>query len=203
MKILDNSEQIKNLLDFTQDGTFYFLQVYRRQKDQIESDDQKADNVLIKDYFIKSIDHFDKLFPEIKELCHYFNARAYIRLNRCFHEQVGMETLSTIVEYMKLGNWHNIKVAYTTACGRRCYDPEKKWIIDVDFDKDYKIDEDDLIKVIENSNSGFEKNIVAKIPTVNGFHWITHPFDTRELSNVAPKCDIHKNNPTLLYFYKI
>ena len=197
MKILDNTDQIKSLLDFSLDGTFYFLQVYRRKKDQQDTDSQKSDNKLIKDYFIKSQEYFDKILPDVKEICHYFNARAYIRLNRCFHEQVGMETLSIIAEYMKLGNWHNIKAAYTTACGRRCYDPEKKWIIDIDFDQ--SIDDEEVLDIIQNSQSGFDNNIITKIPTLNGYHYITHPFDTRELSKKYPDL-IHKNNPTVLYY---
>lgn len=195
--MIDNSEQIKSLMDFSIDGTFFMLSVYRRKKDQPEIDGQKSDNILIKDYFIKSLEDFDKKYPEIKSLCDYFNARAYIRLNRCFYDKVAMETLAIIVEYMQKGNLHNVKAAYTTACGRRCYDPEKKWVIDIDED----VDEWRVEQIIQSSKSGFDNNIIAKIPTVNGVHFITHPFDKRTLDWEFPDI-VHKSNPTLLYYKK-
>jgi hypothetical protein len=40
-----------------------------------------GDNI-IKDYHIHGLDHFDKVLPEIRELCHRYNARAMIRLNQ-------------------------------------------------------------------------------------------------------------------------
>jgi hypothetical protein len=194
--MIDNYKQITGIMNFSIEGTFYLIQLLKRKKD-FSDDEMKADNILIKDYFIKSFDHFEKIYPEIKELCDFFNARAYIRLNRCFYDKVGMETLSTIVEYMKLGNWHNIKAAYTTACGRRNYDPEKKWIVDIDSDE--SIDDEKVLDCIQRANSGFENNIIAKIPTVNGYHYITHPFDAREFYEKFPQVDLHKSNPTLLY----
>ena len=39
--------------------------------------------------------------------------------------------------------------------------------------------------------------ILAKVPAVNGVHFITNPFNIKEVFITQ---DIHKNNPTLLYY---
>ena len=48
------------------------------------------------------------------------------------------------------------------------------------------------------SESGNSK-IYAIIPTKNGHHIITKPFDVRNFSSQYPDIEIHKNNPTILY----
>lgn len=47
-------------------------------------------------------------------------------------------------------------------------------------------------------------NIITTIPTVNGWHIITHPFNLKQIEPFRCKYpfDAHKNNPTLLYFNK-
>jgi len=194
--MINNAQQIKQLLDFTIDGTFYMVQIMRRRKDQLKNDSQKGDNITIKNYFIDSYDNFDKKIPEIIDMCECFNARAYIRLNRCFYDKVALETLAITAEYIKNGNNRNVKSVYATACGRRCYDSDKKWIIDIDE----KQINHEIIKCIKNACSKFDENIIAILETVNGYHIVTHPFDLRDFVREYPFIDIHKNNPTLLYY---
>jgi len=192
--MVDNFNLIKSFLDFSEKDTFYFLQIIQRKKD---GNDNIKDNIIIKDFFIKSIKHFEDIYPQIKFYCDTFNARAYIRLNKVFYDKVAFETLCLISEMLKTGNTQSVKSAYTTACGRKCYDKDKKWIIDID---DIGVDIDDIYNVINNSmskNVGY--NILGKIPTKNGFHLITIPFDCREFKNKYSDIDIHKNNPTILY----
>jgi len=192
---VDNYNQISNLLDWSEDGTFFMLQILKRRKDQSEGDNQKSDNVCIKDYYIKSASHFEKIYPEIVKLCGFFNARAYIRLNKIFWDKAAMETLVITVEYLQKGNSHNVKSAFATACGRRCYDPNKKWIIDID---EKPFDVDNLRDKINAYRPEGDK-VIAEIPTKNGIHLIVRPFDARDFKVDFPEVDIHKCNPTLLY----
>lgn len=131
-------------------------------------------------------------------MCQTFNARAYIRLNRCFWEPVAFEVLKILAEYMGQKNFHNVKAIYSTACGRRCYDLQKKWIVDVD---NKEIDKSEIYSVINNSTSHFDEVVICEIPTPNGYHLITHPFDIRGIKQKYSEEDlsIHKNNPTVLY----
>jgi len=191
--MVNNYEQIKSLLDFSIEDTFYFLQIFKRKK---ENPDMKSDNIIIDNVFIKSIEDLEKKFPRIKVTCEAHNARAYIRLNRCFYNEVAMETLSVVVEYLQKKNQRNVKSAYTTACGRRCYDPEKKWIIDIDETELHLKDE--IKDFVNTQRSGFDTNVIAEIPTKTGVHLLTHPFDLREYGEKYDT-DIHKNNPVILY----
>ena len=44
-----------------------------------------------------------------------------------------------------------------------------------------------------------EDKIIAQIPTKNGVHLITKPFNKSEFSKIHKNIDIHKTNPTLLF----
>ena len=44
--------------------------------------------------------------------------------------------------------------------------------------------------------------ILAVIPTLNGVHLITKPFNLQKFKELYPLIDVHKNNPTLLYYEK-
>jgi hypothetical protein len=79
---------------------------------------------------------------------------------------------------------------------------EKKiWIVDVDF-KD--VNENDIlrIKTAINDCEPFGDHIITTIPTPNGIHIVTTPFNTQQFitnQDVYYKCDVKKNNPTILY----
>lgn len=196
---VDNTKQIQELLNFQNKDAFYFVQVMQRRKDQPNKEDYPSDNILLKDYYIKSGTHYNKKLPEIMRLCHAFNARAYIRLNRCFFSKVGIEALAVTVEYLQKGSPEAIKAAYPTACGRRCYDPDKTWILDLDGEHAAPLNIQRVIALVNRARSSFfGKVYITTIQTVNGVHLITHPFDTRDVDLTG--IDLHKNNPTLLYY---
>ena len=46
----------------------------------------------------------------------------------------------------------------------------------------------------------FNSKINATIPTKNGWHLITKPFNLQQFKEKYPDIDVQKNNPTLLYF---
>lgn len=41
--------------------------------------------------------------------------------------------------------------------------------------------------------------LFAEIPTMNGCHLITKPFNLQKFKEKFPEIDVHKNNPTILY----
>ena len=57
----------------------------------------------------------------------------------------------------------------------------------------------DYIEYLKNLQPIGNK-VKAVIPTLNGSHLITSPFNTEEFMRDYPNFDIHKNNPTILYF---
>ena len=73
---------------------------------------------------------------------------------------------------------------------------EKRWVIDVDdIAKEHAI-----WKLIEQEPPAFEKNILVRVPTVNGVHFICTPFNPTRLYSYCGKDVVRKNNPTLLYY---
>ena len=47
----------------------------------------------------------------------------------------------------------------------------------------------------------YSPNIIEySVPTLHGCHLITHKFDSKAFKEEFPDIDIHKDNPTLLYF---
>ena len=95
---------------------------------------------------------------------------------------------------------------------------KKMWIVDVD-DKDEEVLESikNIINQCRSANriaEGVYDNVIAAIPTVQGFHLITHGFDKTQMRNLLENqtdfdtefikgvMDTKKDNPTLLYFNK-
>lgn len=74
--------------------------------------------------------------------------------------------------------------------------PNTKWIIDLD-EKNLKI-ATDLVRYIKDIEPIGDK-LYHVLPTRNGFHLITKPFNLQVFKTQYPELEIHKNNPTILY----
>lgn len=199
---VNNFEQIKALLDFRTKDDFYFLQILQRKKDYKESGKVNGTNNnsrLIKAYFISSVEYLDFIIPEVIELCKLFNARAGINLNRRSFEQMALQHLRKITEQIINKSFNQSHKAYTSVVGSYSNESDKKWIIDLDgeaknsFDYIYNMNE-----VICNIEPFGEKTI-CRVPSKNGSHLITSPFNVQEFKAKYPNVEIHKNNPTNLY----
>ena len=83
MKIIDNFEQISKLLRFERTGDCYYLEILLRAKDgnDVRKKHNNGDRT-IREILLNHEGHLEELRDEIIKLCHEFNARAYIRLNR-------------------------------------------------------------------------------------------------------------------------
>jgi hypothetical protein len=91
-------------------------------------------------------------------------------------------------------DYKHIKNAYDSTCGTYSNEPEKNWIIDMDepFDEVTVNLIDETLEQIEPLG----KKIKLILPTKNGYHIITSPFN---LAKADLKSDLHKDNPTILY----
>jgi len=80
--MINNIELIKPLLNYENKGDFYMLYVFKRKKDQPEGERDNHQSVrTIKTYCIESIDHLERRYDEIIQLCEMFKARAYIHIS--------------------------------------------------------------------------------------------------------------------------
>ena len=193
--MVDNFKQIKSLLEFPNDDIYYHLQILRRGKDHPEL---PAANRTIKSYFICSLESLDKVEKEIKDLCEFFQARAYINLTPKSIKKTTYLQMKYLAERAYTGDFKKIWKSWNT-CAGEIKGEESRWIIDIDNLELYKSNEerfDKLLSYLEPSGN----KIIAKIPTKSGLHIITTPFNIqafKEHDNIG--IDVHKNNPTLLY----
>ena len=197
--MVNNFNLISKFLTFESGDDFYFLQILKRKK---ENPEQTGNSRTIKTYYIDSLEKFFKLEKEIQTLCELHNARAYINLNKRSYEKIAFHHLKKVTDCLLNKDFKSIKDAYNSVCGSFSNSTEKRWIIDVDS----SIEEATLIAhEIQKQSIENESNILGYIPTINGFHIITKPFNTQLIASfkIQHPFDIQKNNPTLLYYNKI
>lgn len=181
-----------------EDNEFYYLQIFIRGKDGNKGANNR--NRLVKYYTIRSIDELLKKENEIVGICNLLNARAYIHPTKRNFTEVAAKMLE-LFPTVFLSNPQGLKGIYSSACGISYVSKDKKYIIDLD-DEDASRDLE-IIDFINNScepiNTG--KHLFS-FPTVHGKHLIVRPFNVQKFGQQYPNIDVHKNNPTLLYFNK-
>jgi hypothetical protein len=201
--MIDNVDLIKPLLNFEKQGDFYMLYVFKRKKDQPEGERDNHQSVrTIKTYCIESIDHFDRRYDEVKQMCEMFKARAYIHVQKQNHFDVSLNMMVALAQRIQDGN-HNQKGLFDSVVGQ-IKTQEKRWIIDIDTQSNHI--RNMMINII-NSVRPTDKGskIEAIIPTKNGVHLITKRFDVKDFGEKLKERgeevpDIQKKNPTLLYY---
>ena len=193
--MIDNLEQIKQLLNFENEGDFYMLYVFKRKKDQPEGEKDNHQSVrTIKTYCVDSVEYLEKRYDEIKQLCEMFKARAYIHVQKQNHKDVSLEMMMSLAERIKNGQ-HIQKGLFDSVVGQ-IKTHEKRWVVDVDTkDDNFRLN---VMRVINRCRPEGNK-VYATIPTKNGYHLITDRFDIVEFMKVFPDVDVQKKNPTLLY----
>ena len=192
--MINNFEQIRKILKF-EDDHFYFIQIIQRSK---ENSDLGSSNRIIRSYMISSEEKFDKNIMEIIQMCGAFNARANIHLNRRKFSKIALECLRHNAELIANEQYEGIKSSLETIIGRNNGESKesKTFILDCDgmstpsplmmADIDHKL--------LPNGSK-----CLHIIPTKNGCHLITKPFDTQAFHLEYPEIEIHKDNPTILF----
>lgn len=209
--MIDNIELIKPLLNFTEKGDFYMLYVFKRKKDQPEGERDNHQSVrTIKTYCIDSIEHLERRYDEVKQLCEMFKARAYIHVQKQNHKDVSLNMLELLAKRIRDGV-SNQKGLFDSVVGQ-IKTMEKRWIIDVDDSHEpsplmmayieYNCDPITKVKFDEVGmpiGHEVEPKIETIIPTKNGHHLITKKFDVKKFKDRYPNVDVQKKNPTLLF----
>ena len=200
--MINNIELIKPLLNFSEKGDFYMLYVFKRKKDQPEGERDNHQSVrTIKTYCIESIDHLDRRWDEIVQMCEMFKARAYIHVQKQNHFDVSLSMMVALAERIQNGNT-NQKGLFDSVVGQ-IKTQEKRWIVDVDTTSQHI--QNMISNIIEMVKPNDGSKIITKIPTKNGIHLITKRFDVMEFNKQIKERgeempDIQKKNPTLLYY---
>jgi hypothetical protein len=199
--MINNFELIKPLFYFNElDSMFFHCQIVRRAKDHKPN---KVKEGSLRTFFIRSAEHLERVKAEIILLCEHYKARAYINVSGKDFGLVNKLMLSKLADY----NYDNVisvinpkRIINSSAGETKSKEP--KWIIDID---DMSLKEPILKWLDERKGNGNPENrcfyVRAEIPTVQGCHLITLPFDTLKFSKDFPNVDVHKNSMgTLLYY---
>ena len=191
--IIDNLQRILPFIVTESEDDFYYLQILQRKK---ENPEIGSNSRVIKSYYITSQQYLLDRYDEIKKLCHVFNARASIRLNKRSFEKVGFKAMVNIANTMSNREYKFLKASYDRACGLGHNDSNKKWILDVDVkDLDYVKRITTYIALIQPIGD----KVITLLDSKNGFHLITKPFDLQKFSSEFEDVEVHKDNPTNLY----
>lgn len=211
-------------------GYFLYVQLLARQSDDPmingQKDPQYHGNMhsrSLHDYFVYSLEQYDRLCSEWKDLCDTYNVRAYIRLNRRSDAGMAREMERKLFEqrmknmkYDENGNltavpnamWQKPQKLIASAAGLANVEPKttESWI--VDLDAEYLPFEDEIRAVIAACESSYSNEQMFAVPTKSGKHLLAHPFNLQKFGELwgkhptlckMKKLDVHKDNPTVLY----
>ena len=204
---IDNFAQVRKHLVFDAENDpdlFYFVQIIARSKDG--APDCKKSQKLIHTFYIRSLNYYDDHIEQIKKFCKMFQARAYIRLNASSWKKSVLMAFGELATYLRSNQCSSLRGITDTMAGKYNADGiQKTWIIDLDTkDKGYLADAVRIAGVCQPVGD----KVIDCIPTKNGYHLITKPFNLKQFNDLwEEEClddlpDVHKNNPTLLYYYE-
>lgn len=202
--MVDNFDLLSNyLFEYRRtliDDEFYFLQIIVRGKDGNHVSGNNK-NRLVKYYVIRSKEQLLGLKDEIIGICHAVNGRAYIHPTRRSLKEVANNVLENTARTFVSQNWIGLRSVYSTAAGQSYVSGDKQFIVDLDnFTLDQVKEVFDFVNTLRGRKDDMGNISQLIVPTKHGYHLITNAFDVSEFTKVYPEIDIHKNNPTLLYY---
>lgn len=201
---IDNFGPIGSMIDFGKDGgLFLHLQILRRGKDH---PDLPAANKLMKSWLVRSREHLDMLREEVVFMCEHYQARAYISCVPKIMKKLNMLVLRKLAENQYTGNVINPWSVINSACGE-LPGVERRWVVDVDckdvrFEASVKCEIDRLWVNVHPEDWGKKRNdswLIAQLPTLNGTHLLSRPFNLQEFKKRFPEVEVKKNGLTTLY----
>ena len=199
--MIDNFAQIEELLDFTSEDDYYFLEVIQRKKD-FPFETALPSQWCIKTYAITSKDMLEKVKHQVELLCDHYHARAYINLNKKSKKKTTMILMKECLSMLENESCNKLFSKLDSAAGQCTGDKKTRtFLLDIDS-KDEKI-----LAWMKDTIKSLSGEVKAVIPTVNGYHVISTPFNVQEFNkhlglNEETKSivEIKHNCPTLLYF---
>lgn len=195
-KAIDNFELIKPLLEFEQEeDEYYVIYILKRRKDNPE---MKGDSKVIKDYYVTSLKYLESKKEEIIKLCEVFNARAVINLNRKSYKDTAFVMLEKLALALSEEKYQGVRNLYRKSSGNAKIVGQKRWILDIDE----KLPEERIKQFctfIHRLRPEGKKEI-ALLPSKNGWHLITTPFDLKTFNEQEVfNFEVKRDNPTNLY----
>lgn len=191
----NNFDILKDFMDFSDPNKFYLALVVQRKKDNPELDRSER---IIKNYMIPSREKLEYVRDEMETLCQVFNARVYLYINRRSFKNTQKAMAKVLIDQICAESVSNLNHLFDScAAAHGCGD--KLWIIDVDLPKrpyvcgsdsymrlesEVKMKLFDELERLKPELPDGERRVQLVLPTKNGFHMVTRPFDTREWERI-------------------
>ena len=197
---IDNFNIVAPWFDNLSDqGDFFFVQVIQRNK---EKNNVSSSGYVIKDYHFFDKETFLAKKEEITTLCKAFDARAYFWIYPRNCKQVQYEIIREALEAIECNSKKLFKCVSRALGRKRCNKYKSKWILDFDT-KDWSLI-NKYLDLVRKCRPNVNK-ILYYVPTVNGIHVITLGFDLEQFKQKIAiakldNIDIHKDNPSVLYY---
>ena len=184
--ILDNINFVReSFLHFKSNDDMYMISILQRKKDHPEASANENERMLA-NFYIKNIEYFDKKIDLLKEYCHNFKARCYIKPQVRSIKAVNRLLLRFLA--MQIDNWDLNYSTLTREIISGYHDSRNKKVV-LDLDDISQIDafriKNFVRGIVKQDRDGvLEKETdVYLLPTFNGYHIITPGFDPRGLQN--------------------
>lgn len=198
--MVDNFDILSSWFDnLIYQGDFFFVQVIQRKKEC----NIGSNNNIIKDYHFFDKETFLEKKEEITTLCKTFNARAYFWVNPRNCKQVQFEIIREATEAIECNSRKLFKCVSKAIGQRRNSNYKSIWILDFDTKDRELINK--YIDLAQNCRHSGSNILFDILPTVNGYHALTKGFDLEQFKQKLAltkldNIDIHKDNPTVLYY---
>lgn len=207
MKIIDRLEILKKFINLNK-NEFLFIQIIKRRKD---NPDLKFSEVMMKSFYVNSINDIIKYIPRIEEICDKENARAYVRLNPQDYTEASIRCIEYIAENIRKGTSNKNYRAWDSICGKKRLDKSLTYRV-IDLDSEHlHLKSEILLKLEEffSSKKLDPKDCYIINPTKTGSHIITKRFDKRIIGSIneelsekgIPNIKVMEDCTTLLYLY--
>jgi hypothetical protein len=191
--MIDNLNLVLPLLVEEGHEGFYQCFIVSRVKDGNDK------NIIHKSYYIRNQKELLGFYEEIKLLCEHYKARTYINLTYKSYKSLYKNLAIKILKDDSIINPVHIHRVLDSAAGIT-NGQDKKWVVDID-DVNNVEEVKECLYSISNIGHAPEEVILATIPTKNGVHLITKPFDRDIFNKQFPLIQVHINSMgTLLYY---
>lgn len=198
--IIDNFDAIGDLLTFDDESTFYWVQIIKRRKD---NPGMHGDYQCFKEYCLYSYQDLLRHKEEMIKISKTHNARVVLWINRRDIKELAIPIAQLTLEYIQSKQFKALPRVFEHTCGKH----HKKgitttYIVDVDSkDPEYLNKVASLVYKCSPENFEF----YGLLPTIHGYHILCSGFNLDLFAQLCvieeiERPDIHKDNPTVLYF---
>lgn len=200
MNKIDNFELLNSLIEkeFVSEDVFFLGEIITRKK---ENPEQTKSAKIVETIFLKKVDSLMRKKDYIIKICNAINARFYLYINPRSHKRVTLEMAHRLTDMIRREEFLcNLQIAEKMA--GKTPNGRKYWVVDIDTQskEDQKLIEESISDCLPDVG---QSKVILRIPTKNGIHLITKPFDKKDffakvgLENI--ELSVFDNSPTLVY----